>query len=52
MSEKCCICGCEIVGYGNNPDPVKLKGRCCDTCDWMYVIPARMERLMKARQGE
>ena len=27
--------------YGNNPDPI-TKGRCCDTCDCLIVIPARM----------
>ena len=27
--------------HGNNPDPI-AKGRCCDTCDCLIVIPARM----------
>ena len=27
--------------YGNNPDPVTT-GRCCDTCDCLIVLPARM----------
>jgi hypothetical protein len=27
--------------YGNNPDPVAT-GRCCDTCDCLIVLPARM----------
>ena len=27
--------------YGNNPDPI-TKGRCCDTCDCLIVIPARL----------
>lgn len=42
---KCCICGTMLIGeneFGNNPYPVKQKGRCCNECNWMYVIPARM----------
>lgn len=42
-SKECCICGEPIVGFGNNPDPVKKQGRCCDNCNTLYVIPARME---------
>jgi len=38
----CCICGEEIDGYGNNPEPVKSEGRCCDACNMKFVIPARM----------
>ena len=38
----CCICGRPSLGYGNNPDPVRTEGRCCDSCNDQYVIPARM----------
>ena len=38
----CCICGEECIGYGNNPEPVKHEGRCCDACNLHYVIPARI----------
>ena len=46
---KCCICKGEIEkkgtwNQGNNAEPVR-KGRCCDSCDVMVVIPMRM-RLM------
>ena len=41
----CCICGYEYTGFGNNPEPVKSSGRCCGTCNEMYVIPARMNLL-------
>lgn len=38
---KCCICGKEINGYGNNPSP--LKGDlCCDECNINVVVPYRM----------
>ena len=61
---RCCICGCEIEGYGNNPQGAVWKDkrgeiveaefddecRCCDVCDQMYVIPGRIYRLQKARQ--
>lgn len=38
----CCICGEKFIGFGNNPYPVKKEGRCCDECNWKYVIPARI----------
>ena len=38
----CCICGEECHGYGNNPEPYKHEGRCCDACNLHYVIPARL----------
>ena len=41
----CCICGEECYGYGNNPEPFKHEGRCCDACNLHYVIPARLAQL-------
>jgi hypothetical protein len=48
---KCCICNLEIQknllnGWegGNNADPVK-QGQCCDECNAIVVIPARIQRL-------
>ena len=41
----CCICGEESFGYGNNPEPVKHEGRCCDACNRKFVIPARIDAL-------
>ena len=38
----CVICGREFEGYGNNPDPVKHHGECCDECNMTVVIPARL----------
>lgn len=43
----CCICGEEEVGYGNNPAPVKESGECCDACNRKFVIPARLNIVMK-----
>jgi DNA-directed RNA polymerase subunit RPC12/RpoP len=40
---KCVICEKTIKDqYGNNPDPIKTRGKCCDSCNWKVVIPARM----------
>jgi hypothetical protein len=47
MTERCVICGKEIIGYGNNAEPV-AKGRCCDVCNITVVIPERL-RLIKQR---
>jgi hypothetical protein len=41
----CCICGDEFEGYGNNPEPYKSSGRCCDACNRKFVIPARLMQL-------
>jgi hypothetical protein len=40
---KCVICMelCEDK-YGNNPNPIKKTGSCCDKCDLYKVTPARL----------
>ena len=38
----CCICGKTFSGYGNNPWPLKEKGRCCDECN-KKVIEQRIQ---------
>lgn len=38
---KCCICGKEIEGYGNNPFPF-IGEKCCDRCNETYVITVRL----------
>ena len=43
--KKCVICGRIINGYGNNAEPIK-KGRCCNRCNEMYVIPKRLELIL------
>lgn len=49
LNEKCCFCGKEIAGLGNNPAPVKEDGSCCDDCNENIVIPARLKTLDKAQ---
>lgn len=45
IAKKCCICGQEFTGYGNNPYPVSYRGKCCDECNSTIVIPKRLEQL-------
>lgn len=47
-SMKCCICGNEIMGYGNNARPV-MKGTCCDACNYSVVIPKRFQLIHDSR---
>jgi hypothetical protein len=37
----CSICQLPFSEYGNNAEPVN-SGRCCDSCNDMVVIPARL----------
>ena len=48
MKEKniCPICGKEYEGYGNNADPI-ADGYCCDECNRLLVIPARIRQMME-----
>lgn len=43
---KCCLCGKDTAGWGNNPYPLcdekDFESRCCDECNDTYVIPARI----------
>ena len=41
----CSICGKEYRGYGNNAEPVN-SGRCCNECNILIVLPARMNLLV------
>ena len=46
----CCICGKEFVGWGNNPDPIKKSGRCCDACN-NKVINARIWNMLNRKKA-
>jgi len=43
----CVLCGAEYDGWGNNPEPVARyeEGQCCDLCNNVVVIPARIGRM-------
>ena len=46
---KCCLCGDEIKGYGNNAEPL-TEGRCCDRCNQnvitfrIYITPENLRK--------
>ena len=52
MKNNCCICGKEIIGFGNDPWPIKDSGCCCDECNSEFVIQARIEMLARRRIGD
>lgn len=40
---KCCLCkGMMSNNWGNNPAPLRKRGKCCDKCNAEKVIPARL----------
>lgn len=49
---RCCICGKECIGEGNNPAPVKEEGRCCSVCNYTVVIPARLQIVLQEKETE
>ena len=50
MKFKCCICGKEVDEYGNNPQPVREKGKCCEKCNSNVVVPARILAVLGAKK--
>lgn len=61
----CCICGCEIKCFGNNPwgamwrneegeieeISVEPEDSCCDDCNNRYVIPGRIYKMRHQVKG-
>ena len=43
---KCSICKDNIEGFGNNAEPIN-NGKCCDSCNFTQVIPARLKQFKK-----
>lgn len=43
--QTCCICGKKFYGWGNNPWPLKERGNCCNTCNYL-VIEARLDKML------
>lgn len=50
---RCCLCGKEFYGWGNNPWPVSTEeeDRCCDECNSKKVIPARIEMMFNSAKN-
>ena len=44
----CCLCGEVFEGWGNNPWPLNkdADARCCDACNDLKVIPARLQGII------
>jgi len=38
MTFECVLCYRKRTGYGNNPNPVSLSGRCCDNCNRLVMM--------------
>ena len=59
---KCCICGKEIKGWGNNPrGAIDENGKqiefsdydyCCDECNMTRVIPGRIYLMQNRKSGK
>ena len=47
---RCVICHEMFTGFGNNPDPVKKYGDCCDACNTNQVIPARITGIINNKE--
>ena len=47
---ECIICGADFYGWGHNPAPIKMSGRCCGYCNSMVVIPARLTTMLDRRR--
>ena len=47
---KCVLCDDNILGYGNNPYPLADEGECCEWCNDVHVIPARLEQMVKKEE--
>ena len=49
---KCCFCGIEFEGYGNNPSPLLAQGVACDECNVKIVMPHRFKKFARPRSEE
>lgn len=42
----CSICNKIYDNWGNNPSPLgRIEDRCCNDCNYQFVIPARLKRI-------
>lgn len=40
----CVLCKAKVQGWGNNPWPLASEGKCCEVCNLLQVLPARLAR--------
>lgn len=50
--KRCVICGKEFSAYGNDPWPLKENGKCCDKCDFEFVVPIRILQLSNPEKAK
>ena len=48
---RCCICKKRFNGYGNNPWPLKERGKCCNSCN-EDVILARLALMIRSKEDD
>ena len=48
---QCKICGVPYSGYGHNGQPT-VDGRVCDDCNFMYVIPERINQMFSNQRTD
>jgi len=41
-NQTCPLCNKKFNGWGNNPAPLEVEGKVCDTCNQSIIIPIRM----------
>ena len=44
----CVLCRKPFTEYGNDPWPVSITVRCCNACNALKVVPARLRMLVKS----
>ena len=48
---ECSICKDDIVDkFGHNAEPIN-NGRCCDTCNTVFVIPFRVKQMFERKSS-
>jgi hypothetical protein len=51
-TDNCCLCAKPIRGFGNNPAPLGEPGqRCCESCNYTRVMPARLIAMLGPEHG-
>ena len=51
---KCCLCGIECEGYGNDPSPIETQNeddQCCDECNLTKVVPTRINLVISKNKS-
>lgn len=52
MNYACVFCNRLFSGYGNNPRPIIVRGKCCDECNNKIIVPYRLMEVMANRNNK